>query len=178
MLIYGVLFVIASYVGYAGYKAYNHCVENEYGRKLRNIDRFVVSQGNRGLKRIKVDFEIVHELILLSLLQYLNKSVVPISENRYKVSYILEGKKYVHLVSVYRGPSSFSLALDADRNKDITDIVNMYAGPDKTFENKFVTPSDLGIDGLKNVLIVYADGGEKLFQSKEYLDIDQAAESK
>lgn len=178
MLIYGILFVVASYVGYAGYKAYNHCVENEYGRKLRDIDKFVVSQGHRGLKRIKVNVEIVHELILLSLLQYLNKSVIPMSENRYKVSYVIEGKKYVHLVSVYRGPANFSMAIDADRNKDITDIVSMYAGPDKTFENKFVTPSDLGVEGLKNVLIVYTDGSEKLFQSKEYLDIDNAAESK
>lgn len=137
-----------------------------YG-KFTDLYNFVGSQNYTGIERYLVSMELLLKMGYLAMVQYMNKTITKIDENTYELTYMLEGKLYIHKITVNRNPTNFFKAIDPNTNENITSIINMYAGPDKTFINKTICPQYLG---HKSILMSYITSSDKLFQENEMLE--------
>lgn len=145
---------------------FDKCAKNlqENLQNFKDLYAFAGAQNYRGFKRYQFCFEIIAKIMYTSILQSLNKSVKKIGGDEYEILYVIEGKAYATRVKVNRGPANFILATDVDSGNDITEILGMYAGPDKDFENKFITPGTLG---LKNITVVGSFGDQFCFSETD-----------
>lgn len=164
MIVFALCCTLGSYLFFKGY---DYCIKNKYYDRFNELLNFVGSQNHTGINQYLVSFHIISKMVYTSIIQRLNNSVKKINNNQYDLMFIIEGKPYINRLNIDRGPSSFLEAYDADTKKNISFYMKMYSGPDKTLKNKHLKPCDLG---YKNVLIIFDDGNEKLYQADEYFD--------
>lgn len=74
-------------------------------------------------------------------------TVVHIHKNTYEIQYALHDKTYRIRTNVRRGPSPIVRVLD-HQDKEITDDIRSYLGPNEDFHGQSICPQDLGYERI------------------------------
>jgi len=89
----------------------------------------------------------IYKIIWLSMVQYLNNTVVCIGKNKHEVSYVINGKLYKFHTSTHRGPVPILQIINND-DIDVTKLVLPYMGPQFKGHGIIPTPHLLGYSSL------------------------------
>lgn len=101
-----------------------------------------------------------------SLFQKVNGNVVKLSNHRYMLSYIIQGKLYKTIIPLKRGPPRILQILDINAT-DVTIDVEPFVGSDESFRHTLdLRPVDLGYQELT---INLSNGETKRVEGGEYL---------
>jgi hypothetical protein len=103
----------------------------------------------------------------LRIIQKWNKTLVQLNKNTFELTYTINGNVYKTLIFVRRGPKKLLLALDQD-NKDMTDLITMYLGPNYDFHHNEFTPDFFD---KETVTFHLSNGEEKTFTRYELLQL-------
>lgn len=150
--------VAATFGGICVYK----CAKSEIVANIYDLYDFVGTQYT-GFKRVTVTMQMIRKILYMDFIQYLNNTVHRINDDDYEIEYMIENRVYRKKVTVNRHPSNILMAVDIGTQKEITNTLNMYAGPEKNYSD--LTPEIIGINN--NVLIMYSDGNDKVFDYNE-----------
>jgi hypothetical protein len=111
--------------------------------------------------------QIVAQTAYISLLQRLNRSVVKLDKNTYRVSYAINGICYNMIVKPKRGPKRIIQVIDQNDN-DITEQIQAYMGPMENFHGTVFTPAFFNAD----IITVSLDtGDEQTFSRDQTINI-------
>jgi hypothetical protein len=105
--------------------------------------------------------------LYLSFIQKINKTMKQIDKNTFELTYTVNHQNYKMLIKMKRGPRRLLYAFD-ENNKDITDIIQMYYGPNEDFHHNKFTP---GFFGLENLTLSLSDGSESSFTKTDAIII-------
>ena len=108
----------------------------------------VMSDNNKNkMKLLCMSLKIILQILYLSCLQKMNKTIIKVGKDKYELSYVIDGKLYKLYVFNKRGPSPV-LQIINDSNEDITNIISPYIGPSYDWHNSKLTPSFFGYEHL------------------------------
>lgn len=82
-----------------------------------------------------------------------------LDKHTFELSYTVNNQNYKMLIKLKRGPRKLLYAFD-EHNKDITDIIQSYYGPNEDFHHTKFTP---GFFGFENITLNLSDGNELSF---------------
>lgn len=82
---------------------------------------------------------IIMKTMYLVIVQYFNNTIVHKDKNLFELTYTVGGSMYKMLIRVKRGPRKLIYAFDQD-GKDVTDLLQMYLGPNDDFHHVTFTP--------------------------------------
>jgi hypothetical protein len=101
-----------------------------------------------------------------SFLQKINGNVVKLSNHRYMLNYVIEGKLYKTIIPLKRGPSKILQILDINAT-DVTIDIEPFGGADESFRHSLdLRPVDLGYEELT---INLSNGETRRIQTGEFL---------
>lgn len=86
------------------------------------------------------------KILWVSIIQYLNNTVVCVDKNKYEVSYVIKGKLYKFYTITNRGPTPILKIMNNDIN--VTNLVVPYLGPKFKGHNIDLSPQLLGYSSL------------------------------
>ena len=126
-------------------------------------------------KTILVILKTFYREIILKKLRYLaitylfnNENYIKeLSKEKYEIGYTLNSKLYKLIINVKKGPKNIICVTD-EHNKDITDIIEQYSGPNEDFHGKYYTPKCLG---YKKLSFIFSNGSEKKIDETEKIKI-------
>jgi len=95
--------------------------------------------------------KIMFKYAYLKLIQNIYITVSHLHKNTYEIQYVLHDKIYKIRTNVRRGPSKIIYILD-DLDRDITDEVRSYMGPNEDFHGNKMCPRDIGYELIYVVL--------------------------
>jgi len=107
------------------------------------------------------------EAICVTGYQKLNKSVKKIDKKTYEITYKINNKFYKFRQIVKRGPCPFTKIVD-ENDRDITDIIKLYAGPCYNFHNQSITPKYFD---CKRIMICYNNDSKIIFREDDEIII-------
>jgi len=102
---------------------------------------------------------IIAKTFYLSVVQYFNNTLVQKDKNTFELTYTLGGSVYKMIVRVKRGPKKLIYAFNQD-SQDVTEILQMYLGPNDDFHHGKFTPDYFGFE---TITVNLSDGEEKSF---------------
>lgn len=102
---------------------------------------------------------IIAKTFYLSIVQYFNNTLVQKDKNTFELTYTLGGSVYKLIVRVKRGPKKLIYAFNQD-SQDVTEILQMYLGPNDDFHHGKFTPDYFGFE---TITVNLSDGEEKSF---------------
>lgn len=105
----------------------------------------------------------IAQALWVSMIQYLNSTIVQIDRNSYRVTYIIKGKTYKMIVNPIRGPRKVLLVSD-ETHTDVSHIVFPYLGPEDNFHWKIYTPKFFE---RKELIFELSNGTEKIFREDD-----------
>lgn len=132
-------------------------------RKFKNINKLVSTNYKGCFKIIWVSLYMVSQALWVSMIQYLNSTIVQIDKNSYRVTYNIRGKTYMMIVNPTRGPRKVLLVSD-ETQTDISHVVFPYLGPEENFHKKIYTPKFFN---TKELIFELSDGTEKIFKEND-----------
>ena len=133
--------------------------------KMLQISKTIRCQYKNILILVWLFAKFTAQTMYLSLCQWLNSSLVKVSNSDYILRYTVGGVIYTIRLHTRKGPRKLVQALD-DSDNDITDIIQSYAGPLEDFHNQRVYPETIGTTA---VTIHLSSGDELHFSSGESL---------
>jgi hypothetical protein len=136
-------------------------------RKLKSLSKLVRTQYKNVFMIFWICICIISKSFYLSILQFINRSVICIEKNRYQINYVINGIQYSMIVHNKRGPPHLIQALDENDN-DITDVIQAYAGPCEDFHRCLITPSEIGFE---EVTLELSTGDEVTFSKDNVIKI-------
>lgn len=132
-------------------------------QKFRKINK-LVSTNYKGISIILwISLCMVSQALWVSLIQSINRTIVPIKGGKYIVTYVIKGKTYKMIVKPSRGPSKVLLVSD-DTNEDISYKILPYLGPSCDFHGSIYTPKFFEHNEL---VFEMSNGDEKIFQADD-----------
>lgn len=132
-------------------------------RKFRKINKLVSTNYKGCFKIIWISCYMVAQALWVSMIQYLNSTIVQIDRNSYRVTYVIKGKTYMMNVKTTRGPRKVLLVSD-ETQTDVSHIVFPYLGPEENFHREIYTPKFFD---KKELIFELSDGTEKIFRSDD-----------
>lgn len=136
-------------------------------KRFRRLNR-LVSSNYRGCCTIFwVSICMITKALWISMLQYLNNSIVQIDKKTYEVTYVIRGKTYKMIVKPRRGPQKVLLISDK-KQEDVSYMIFPYLGPEENFHGRKMTPKFFGREEL---IFQLSNGVEKVFRENEMIDI-------
>lgn len=108
---------------------------------------------------------ILAKTLYFRAMQSLNKSVVQTGKNTYELTYTVCGNLYKMVIRAKRGPRKLINAFNA-KDVDITELLQMYVGPNNDFHNQDFTPDFFDTD---SITVHLSNGDEKTFQRYDLL---------
>lgn len=111
--------------------------------------------------------KMVMKNLLFRLNQYMNGNVKFISRNKIEITYVVNGKTYKLIQTVQRGPNPILKIRDGD--KDVTDKVIPYIGPQGDFHGSELTPNHLD---CKELVFEYDFGEMKSFDENTVIKLN------
>jgi hypothetical protein len=140
-----------------------HCIVKNTSvigwRKFRKINRLVSTNYKGFFKILWISFYMVTQALWVSMIQYLNSTIVQLDRSTYSVTYIIKGKTYMMIVKPTRGPRKVLLVSD-EKQTDVSHIVFPYLGPEENFHREIYTPKFFN---KKELIFEMSDGTEKIF---------------
>jgi hypothetical protein len=154
--------IIGAFFYLDGYNIIKNNVVVKY-KKFRKINN-LVSTNYKGFFTIMwISLCMVTQALWLSLIQYMNSTIIPIKGGRYKVTYVIKGKIYKMIVKPVRGPVKV-LLVSNDKQEDVSCDILPYLGPEDDFHNKKYTPRFFDHNEL---IFEMFDGQEKIFKADD-----------
>lgn len=139
-------------------------IKNKYSR-FRELNKLVSTQEKVNYKIIWISFGMLLQVFYISLIQKLNKSLHPVNNRTYLLTYTINGNLYKIYIDKRRGPTKVLLIIDKNNN-DITQLIEPYLGPNQDFHNRKFTPQKLGYDQLTFHL---SDGSNKIYNENDVI---------
>lgn len=132
---------------------------------FNNLYQLVSTQHNSAFHIYRVCLMIIMQNTYRTIADYLDSRIRRKSKNMYEIMYTLEGRTFVHIVRIRRGPSHILSAHD-ENNKPCLNTVIKYISPNGKFDNKLLTPEYLGI---KKLTINNTQGKSFVFEGDEII---------
>jgi hypothetical protein len=128
-------------------------------QKFRQINKLVSINYKGYFKILWISLCMIRQALWISLLQYMNSSVIKLGGNKYVITYIINGKTYKMLIKSKRGPQKVLMVSD-ETQTDVSDLIFPYLGPCDNFHGDIFTPEFFG---RKELIFDLSDGSEKIF---------------
>jgi hypothetical protein len=136
--------------------------------KWKKLNNLVKTQHKNCCMVIVVSLQLIFKALYISLIQYLNKSIIKIDKNMYEKSYVVNGKLYKMIIMPSRGPVPV-LQITNEKDEDVTDHILTYLGPEHNWHYTYFTPKFFNYDSLTFQL---SDGTEKVFNDRDTIILD------
>jgi hypothetical protein len=107
--------------------------------KWKSLNQMVATKHKSKAIIILVSIQLILQSFWLQFLQYINNTIVKIDNNRFELTYFLNGKTYKMIIKPDRGPCPISLILD-ENQQNITERILMYYGPNYNWNHHKFTP--------------------------------------
>jgi len=134
-------------------------------RRFKKVNKLVAYNNNRGyLNILYISICMIIEAFYINLLQYLNKSILK-QNNKYILTYVINGKVYKMVIVIKKGPSTILLISD-ENNNDVTNSIIPYFGPNDNWHHSTFTPSFFH---KKELTFQLYDGTEKTYNENEII---------
>lgn len=160
------LFFISIFVYLDGPKIIKHNLSIKC-QKFRKINR-LVSTNYKGIFTILwISLCLIIKALWINIIQNMNKTIVKLDKNKYKVTYVINGKTYEMIVSPIRGPKKVLLVYDENQN-DISHLIFSFLGPEENWHNKIYTPKFFNKNELTFEL---SNGNQKIFNENDEIII-------
>lgn len=135
--------------------------------QLKTLATIVGKNQKSIIQVIWLCFYIIGKTLYHRVWQFLNRSVKNIGKNKYEVSYVINGILYKFIVTCKRGPKTI-LQVVNDKDEDITDIFQQYAGPNEDFYGQKFTSLFFNSE---NVHILKSTGEELDFTNNAVINL-------
>jgi hypothetical protein len=132
-------------------------------KKFRIINNLVSTNYKGFFNIIWISFCMVLQALWISLIQYLNSSIVSLKNGKYLVTYVIKGKIYKMVVKPVRGPSTVIIISDSN-DEDVSYLIFPFLGPEENFHGKIYTPKFFEKEEL---VFELSNGSEKIFKANE-----------
>lgn len=149
-----------------GHRIVNDMVAVKWNR-FRRLNRIVSSNYKGCCTIFWVSICMVAKALWISMLQFLNNSIVQIDKKTYEVTYVIRGKTYKMIIKHRRGPRKVLLVSD-EKQEDVSYKIFPYLGPEDNFHNKKFTPKFFEKEEL---IFELSNGEEKVFLKNETINI-------
>lgn len=127
--------------------------------KFRKINR-LVSTNYKGIFTILwISLCLIIKALWINAIQYMNNTIVKLDKNKYKVTYVINGKTYEMIVKPIRGPKKVLLVYD-ENQEDVSHLIFSYLGPEEDWHSKSYTPKFFNRNELTFEL---SNGTQKVF---------------
>jgi hypothetical protein len=110
----------------------------------------------------------VAQAIWVSIIQYMNSTIIKLDKNTYKVTYVIKGKTYMLVVKPTRGPRKVLLVSD-ETQTDVSNEIFPYLGPKENFHGEIYTPHFFK---KKELVFELSDGTERKFLLDDNIDLN------
>lgn len=137
----------------------------KYYSKWNKLNNMVSTKYKNRFFIFWFSIKLLLELIYISMLQYLNKSLVQIDKNNYELKYVINGKLYKNRFKIKRGPKPILQIID-DNLEDVTDIIIPYLGPNYNWHGNKMSPKILGYNSL---VFELSDGSEEVYKDYDFI---------
>ena len=127
---------------------------------IEKINKLVATNYKGFFTIIRISLWMVVQALWISIIQYINSTIIPVKGGKYKVTYVIKGKTYTMIVKPTRGPQKILLVLD-ENQEDVSHLIFPYLGPEDNFHNKIYTPKFFEREEL---VFEFSDGSEKVFR--------------
>jgi predicted transport protein len=154
--------VAGIFIALDGHNIVKQQVVKKYNSWKRLNNMVSIKYKNRSMI-IWISIKLLMESLYISLLQYLNKSLVQIDRNTYVLTYLINGNLYKHMLKIRRGPKPVLQIID-EKSYDVTEVIFPYLGPSYNWHGNELTPSTFG---YKTLTFELSDGTEKVYNEKE-----------
>ena len=163
LLTYGGIGVsIAAFFYFDGYSIVKHTVSVKW-KKFRKINKLVATNYKGVFTILWISLYMVSQALWINIIQYLNSTIIPIKNRKYKVTYVIKGKTYKMIVKPKRGPRKVILVYD-EKQEDVSYLVFPYLGPEENFHGEIYTPTFFEREEL---VFELSDGSEKSFNGED-----------
>ena len=131
-------------------------------KKFKRVNNLVSTNYKSTFTIIRISFLIILKAIWISIIQYMNSTIVKIDKKKYRVTYIINGRTYKMIVNIPKGPRKVLLVYD-ENEEDVSHLVFPYLGPVEDFHGKEYTPEFFK---RMELVFVMSNGNELLFTKK------------
>jgi len=132
-------------------------------KNFRKINKLVATNYKGVFTIIWISLCMVSQALWVSLIQYMNSTIIPIEGGKYKVTYVIKGKTYKMIVKPTRGPRKVLLVSDA-KQEDVSYQIFPYLGPEENFHGEIYTPRFFEHEEL---IFEMSNGDEKIFKADD-----------
>ena len=132
-------------------------------KKFRKINRLVSTNYKGFCLIIWISCCMVSQALWISIIQYMNSTVVKLDGNKYRVTYRIKGNTYKMIVKLRRGPRNVLLVSDESQD-DVSAVIFPYLGPGENFHGEIYTPRFFEREEL---VFELSNGNEKIFRSDD-----------
>ena len=121
------------------------------------------------LKLTRICIYMIFKVLWISIIQYMNNTIVKINKDKYIVSYVIKGKLYQMIVNINKDSATKILLVSDENEDDISNIFYPYLGPEENFHGFKYTPK---MFNKKEISIQLSDGTERIFTNDQVIDIN------
>jgi hypothetical protein len=136
-------------------------------KKFRKINKLVATNYKGCFNIIWISARMVVQALWVSIIQYLNSTIVKLDGNKYRVTYIIKGKTYKMIVKPKRGPQKILCVFD-ETETEVSHVIFPFLGPEENFHGKMYTPRFFEKEEL---IFELSNGNEKIFKSDDNIVI-------
>lgn len=136
-------------------------------KKFRKINNLVSTNYKGFFTIIWISLYMVTQALWISLIQYLNSSIVCLKNGQYLVTYVIKGKTYKMVVKPVRGPRKVIIVSD-NNDEDVSYLIFPFLGPEENFHGKVYTPEFFDKEEL---IFELSNGSEKIFKADEEIKL-------
>ena len=134
--------------------------------KWKKINALVASQHNSIINIYRISIKMILQVLYISLLQYLNNTVVKLDKNTFQITYVIKGKIYKMILIPNRYPTKI-LDIRDEYDNDLTEDILSYYGPNYDWHNISFIPQFFN---CKQLIFQLDDGTEKIFNEIDYIE--------
>ena len=132
-------------------------------KKFRKINKLVATNYKGIFTIIWISLYMVLQALWINIIQYLNNSIIPMKNGKYKVTYVIKGKTYRMIVKPKKGPRKVLIVYN-ENQEDVSYLVFPYLGPDENFHGDMYTPNFFDCDEL---VFELSNGSDKIFKRND-----------
>lgn len=133
--------------------------------EIKRLKTFISSSSKSDIETFCKMIKIIMQILYISLIQYLNTTVVKIDNKTYILSYVIEGKLYKMRIICRRGPRRVLQISDENMN-NVTDEITPFMGTQFDWNKIEYTPESFNHDSLTFEL---SDGLEYTFEKNNVI---------
>jgi hypothetical protein len=129
--------------------------------KWRKLNKLVSTTQDNKLLVVVESIKLILQVMYISLLQKMNKSIKKLDKRTYEVTYVINGRMYKMVAKPTPGPIPILQIIDEESN-DVTDKVLPYMGPTYDWHGNKLSPEFFG---AKTLTFELYNGTEYTFKS-------------